>query len=261
MAVSQISSRDNPRFKALKQLATSAAAIRQTGQTVLAGAHLVQAALAAGIKPRQLLLCADAPVPAEVARIVGGLPSVPVIELAPSLFKDICQLMTPDGIAAVIDIPPAEPSQIGSDTLVLDGIQDAGNVGTMLRTAAAAGVADVVLGAGCAGAWTAKVLRAGQGAHFSLCIQENVELVPWLKACDLPRCGAVAEGGLSLYESKLESAHVWIFGSEGQGISTAVETLLTRRISIPMAMGVESLNVAAAAAICLFEARRQRLEK
>ena len=140
----------------------------------------------------------------------------------------------------------------------LDAVQDAGNVGAILRTAAAAGVADVLLGPGCAGVWTPRVLRAAQGAHFSLRLREGVELPTAVGAYPGASLAAMAGEGESIFDLNLSGDIAWIFGNEGSGIARPLADMATGRVTIPLARSTESLNVAAAAAVCLFEARRQQ---
>jgi TrmH family RNA methyltransferase len=140
-------------------------------------------------------------------------------------------------------------------------VQDAGNVGAILRTAAAAGVPHVVLGKGCAGAWLPRVLRAGQGAHFSLRIREGIDLPAWLAerpAVAAHSIATVARDGTEIYRTDLRGPAAWLLGNEGAGLSPHLIQMAGRRITIPLATDTESLNVAAAAAVCLFEAVRQR---
>jgi TrmH family RNA methyltransferase len=145
--------------------------------------------------------------------------------------------------------------------LLLDAVQDAGNVGAILRTAAAAGVRNVLLGPGCAGAWTPRVLRGGQGAHFSLAIREQVDLAAALAAGSAQSVATVARGGRNLYELDLRGPIHWLVGNEGAGLSAELVAVAQLHATIPLAAGTESLNVAAATAVCLFEANRQRCAK
>ena len=145
--------------------------------------------------------------------------------------------------------------------LLLDGVQDPGNVGSMLRSAAAAGVAQVLLSKHCAFAWSPKVLRAGQGAHFCLDIHEDVDLPAWAatyRATGVQIVAAVAAGGTSLFAAPLAGRVALAIGNEGAGLSAELAAQATLRVTIPMPGGVESLNAAAAAAVCLFECVRQR---
>ena len=143
--------------------------------------------------------------------------------------------------------------------MILDRIQDAGNVGSILRSAAAAGFTQVIALTGCAHLWSSKVLRAGMGAHQLLDLYEGWSNQQVLSAVTAPLLAAVAGAEQDLYSSKKELLHpvAWVMGSEGQGVS---EDLMAqaKAVSIPIDPRVESLNVSTAAAICLFETMRVR---
>ncbi|MCX7155499.1 MAG: RNA methyltransferase [Rhodocyclales bacterium] len=250
-----ITSRDNPSFKVLRAVVDDP---RRQGRAWLDGIHLVTTCLARGVGVRQLLVSESGQRNAEIAALLQAAAGVDCVILRDSLFREISGLGSPTGVAAVIDIPPAPAGGIAGDAVLLDAVQDAGNVGAILRTAAAAGVRDVLLGPGCAGAWSPRVLRAGQGAHFSLEIREQVDLVAALAACPAISIATVARGGASLYESDLTGPILWLVGNEGAGLSPDLVAAAKVRITIPLASGTESLNVAAATAVCLFEASRQR---
>ena len=254
-----IASRDNAGFKALRSLAQDHRSQRDTGRTVIEGPHLLTACLDHGGVPELLAVSESAVDKPEVAALLARAAASETIVLRDVLFREISELATPVGILARIAIP-AEPATFPvGDCLLLDAVQDAGNVGTLLRTAAAAGVHDVLLGTGCAGAWTPRVLRAGQGVHFALRIRERVALSAFLHAYPGCSVAAAAHRGTSLYELDLRAPLAWLFGNEGVGIDPALLATTRQRATIPLADGSESLNVAAAAAICLFEMRRQRV--
>ena len=254
-----IASADNPTFRRLRALVDEPREVKLQGRTVLVGAHLVEACLAAGYPLRQLLLADAGDQSSEVASLRRAAGGVPVLRFAAGLFKTLTGMPSAAALAAEIDVPQGAALPAGEDIVALDAVQDAGNLGTILRTVAAAGIRHVALGTGCAGAWSGKVLRAGQGAHFALDIRESVSLATWLPERKLPVFGAVAGGDASVYALDLRRPHAWVFGSEGQGHGDAVRACLDRAVTIPLAMGIESLNVATAAAVCLFEARRQRI--
>jgi TrmH family RNA methyltransferase len=164
-------------------------------------------------------------------------------------------------VIAVIDTPTAPAPPRADFCLLIDDVQDPGNVGSMLRTAAAAGVTHVLLSKGSAFAWSPKVLRAGQGAHFCVAIHEDVDLPAWAgahRASGGEVVATVATGGESVYNAPLDGRVAVAIGNEGSGLSPSLLAQATQRITIPMAKGVESLNAAAAAAIVLFECVRQR---
>lgn len=253
-----ITSRDNPTFKSLRALIGSARRQREAGYTVLEGAHLASAALDHGVSPDLVVVSEGALTDAEVAGLLMRLCTVETLCLSDVLFRSLSELATPPGILVRIAVPPEPTLPVVDDCLLLDAVQDAGNVGALLRTAAAAGVRDVLLGPGCAGAWTVRVLRAAQGAHFGLRIRERVDLATFLKSYPGQSLAAVAHEGQSLYSLDLRPPIAWLFGNEGAGIAPALLAAARRRVTIPLAAGSESLNVAAAAAVCLFEMRRQR---
>lgn len=260
-----IASRDNPALKALRALLGDARRQRDEGRTVLEGPHLVAAALDHGALPDLVAVSESALAHAEVAGLLARLGAVETLCLPDPLFRGLSELATPLGILARIAvpasghcIPPVPTFPPTGDCLLLDAIQDAGNVGTLLRTAAAAGVQNVLLGPGCAGAWTPRVLRAAQGAHFGLSIREQVDLASFLATYPGQSVATVVSAETSLYALDCRLPTAWLFGNEGQGVTAALIAAASQRVTIPLAPGNESLNVAAAAAICLFEMRRQR---
>lgn len=252
----RISSRDNPAVSALRAIVDEP---RRCGLALIDGIHLVSAALESGAVVRQVLLSDSGLRRFEIAALLQNIPDVEQLNLSDGLFRDLTGVATPAGIAAVIEIPAACTSDPTGDAVLLDAVQDAGNVGTILRTVAAAGVRDVLLGPGCAGAWSARVLRAGQGAHFALRLREQVDLAAVVGESAAQSIATVADGGISLYDIDLRAPVLWLVGNEGAGLSAPLRALARVCATIPVAEGVESLNVASATAICLFEARRQRM--
>jgi TrmH family RNA methyltransferase len=253
----RISSRDNSSFKALRALAEDPRRLRQAW---VDGIHLVSTCFVRHIAVRQLLVSEGGLQHPEIADLLQRAAGLDCVILRDSLFRELSGVITPTGIAAVIDIPQPPLGALAGDAVLLDAVQDAGNVGAILRTAAAAGVHDVILGSGCAGAWSSRVLRAGQGAHFSLAIREQVDLPALLASCSATSIATVACDGVSLYELDLREPTLWLLGNEGAGLSPALIDAAKVRLTIPLATCTESLNVAAAAAVCLFEAKRQRCQ-
>jgi len=255
-----ISSKDNPAYKALKKLADDARQQRQQGLTLLDGIHLVAAYRDIVGAPEQMLVSEHGCEQAEIQAILESLPATETLLLRNSLFRELSGVATPTGILAVIRIPrPGNESTIRGSCIMLDAVQDAGNVGSILRTAAAAGIRDVLLGPGCASAWTPRLLRAAQGAHFDLGIREQVNLAEAMQAYSGITVAATAHQAQSLYQVDLRGDIAWLFGNEGSGITPSLETAAKYRVRIPLQPACESLNIAAAAAICLFEAVRQRM--
>lgn len=253
-----IQSRDNVFFKQLKKLAESGRERRKTGLTLLDGVHLVEAFEAARGLVETLVVAESALETDEISRLTAGRD---IVVLADSLMREIGLVDTPSGLLAVVAQPKSRAAvDLENDAVLLDGVQDPGNVGTLLRTAAAAGVRQVLLSSACAAAWSPKVLRAGQGAHFVLDIVEDADLVATVRDYRGTVAVTCLDGAVSLYEARWQTPLAWIFGAEGQGVSPELIAAADLRIKIPMPGAVESLNVGAAAAICLFEALRRRLD-
>lgn len=178
------------------------------------------------------------------------------------VFAELAALPAGVGIIAVVDTPGGAAEGRSDFCLLLEDVQDPGNVGTMLRTAAAAGVTRVVLSKHCAFAWSPKVLRAGQGAHFLLAIEEDVDLVAWIRdftATEGRVVAAVAANGASLFGCELGRRIAIAIGNEGAGLSAPLLDVASVRVTIPSPGGMASLNASAAAAVCLFECVRQRV--
>jgi TrmH family RNA methyltransferase len=255
-----ITSAANATFRGWLRLAEHPREARAQGRALAEGLHLAQAALDASIAIEAVLL-RHGPASPQVARLAeaalaGGAAGY---ELAASLYDRLSPVEHGVGLMLVTTLPQHPlPAKAQRDMLYLDGLQDPGNVGTVLRTAAAAGVQDVLAGPATAALWAPKTLRAGQGAQFRLRLHEQVAAgsLPGLLAGEW--IGADAGGGEPLWSIALPAGPVgWIFGGEGAGLSEAARAVCRRRVSIPIDAAVESLNVAAAAAVCLFERRRR----
>lgn len=256
MTAKHITSRDNPYFKSLRKLAESARERRKAGKTLLDGEHLIAACAATGQLPEALLLSQGASATPAINALLAKLKDVPVIELAPGLFGELSPVRTPTGIMALIDIPQVRPTG-QAFCILLEDIQDPGNLGSILRTAAAAGVQTAYLSAHCADAWSPKVLRAGMGAHFVLAIQEHADLLQVGQQLPGDLVAASLQADLSLFELDLTGQVAFAIGNEGAGLSPALASMARQKVTIPMPGAVESLNAAAAAAICCFERVRQ----
>ena len=244
-----IRSRDNPRVKRWAKLLQDSSTRRREASLVIEGPHLLSEALAAGIELRALMVSESGLQQREIADLVRG--REPVV-LGDGLFRNMSDADTPVGVAAEIGIPQTSPD--GEKPVVfLEGVQDPGNVGAILRSAAAFGIGEVVLDRACADVWSPKVLRAGMGAHFKLALHSTPDLGRALEVFRGTTLCTVATKGEDLRQASLPGRLGWIFGAEGKGVSAATADRARRRIAIPMAPGSESLNVAAAAAICLYE--------
>lgn len=254
MPLKHITSKDNPFYRALLELADDRQARRERGQTLLDGEHLLEEALKAGLRPGLLILVEDL---AATSPWQDRLPDIPTVILSGALLRKLSPVATPTGIMAVLDIPkPAAGTHTAPFIMMLDAIQDPGNLGALLRIAAAAGVGAVYLSKGCADAWSPKALRGGQGAQFRLDIHEEVDLLAVGQAFPGRLHAAVPRAPRSLYGLDLTGPTGFVFGNEGAGLDASL-TQAAQAFSIPMPGDMESLNVAAAAAVCLFERVRQ----
>ncbi|MEQ1589356.1 MAG: RNA methyltransferase [Gallionella sp.] len=255
-----IQSRDNPFFKELLKLTSSARQRGKSNQTLLDGAHLLAACLDAGVAPLHILLNGNALQDAEIEALTERAGGVLVTQLDSKLFSELSELKTPTGVLTLIAVP--QPDATISDNrlaLLLEDIQDPGNLGSILRSAAAAGCDAVFLSQGCTDAWSPKVLRAAMGGHFALHIYEHQNLPDVARQFNGTLLATSLQTTYSLYDSDLTGKVkvALMMGNEGAGLSDELLNLATQKISIPMSGKVESLNVAAATAICLFEVAHQ----
>ena len=257
-AVKQVTSADNAAYKALRRLIQSSQARRESGQSVLDGAHLVAAYLERMGPPRRLIVSRSGQDNAEIRALLARAPGVATLVLRDALFEGLSSVVTPTGILAVVETPrsAALPSDLGV-CVMLEAVQDPGNLGSVLRSCAAAGIRDVLLSRETVNAWSPRVLRAAMGAHFYLDIHERVDLAAVAKGYSGTLVATRQDAAQSLYDADLTGRIAFLFGNEGAGLSDSLLRAAGRIVAIPMPGGTESLNVAAAAAVCLFERVRQ----
>jgi TrmH family RNA methyltransferase len=229
--VSVLTSKDNPKVKRWIKLATDGRFRRSEKRALIEGPHLIQAAQQHGLKLLAVIATETA----------DGLNPILVSR---GVLRAITDTDTPQGIVAEIEIPSIEAK---GSTVFLEGIQDPSNVGAILRSAAAFGVGRVVLDQACADPWSPRALRAGMGGHFALGIEETKDLGADLEAFHGRLAVTVPRGGVAP-----TAVDGWVFGAEGRGVSEAILGRASLKVTIPMSPGTESLNVAAAAAICLY---------
>jgi TrmH family RNA methyltransferase len=242
-----IQSAANPQLKALRKLAQDSTGYRKAGQVWLEGDHLCRAALARGLTPELLVFCQS-----NWLRVQAEWSSLAIksIVIPDALFAGISTLESPGGMGCVLGLPPPAELQPGAATVVLDRVQDAGNVGSILRSAAAFGFQQILALKGTAALWSPKVLRAGMGAHFGLALLEGVEPAA-LDTLTVPLVVTSSHDGQLLHQHRLPNPCAWVMGHEGQGVSDDLLQRAALRVRIAQPGGEESLNVAAAAAICL----------
>ncbi|MDK4708149.1 RNA methyltransferase [Kingella negevensis] len=256
----QIQSPQNPQIKHLSKLLAERKHRREHGQTVLEGAHLLTTYLDAGKQPERIYIPESRLTQPEIQKLLFRLPTEQVTTVSDGILKKISSLDNADDIMALINLPPQTQPE-NTDCIVLERVQDAGNVGTVLRSAAASGIRTVILGEGCADAYAPKVLRAGMGAHFLLNIHERVNLAQWRSQYShrVLATALTKQNNYSLYELDLRQPSAWLFGNEGAGVSAEMLVAATFSVKIPMLGETESLNIAMAATVCLFEQMRQRI--
>lgn len=242
-----VSSRDNPLLKELRKLSQDSTAYRKLGRFWVEGDHLCRAALVRGKQPTVALFAESfwPSVPADLAQVANKTIVVPDV-----LFNDISGLESPARMGFVFDLPLASELQPGVASVILDRVQDAGNVGSILRSAAAFGFRQVIALKGTAALWSPKVLRAGMGAHFGLQLIEGVDLAA-LDTLAVPIVVTSSHQGALIQHQRLPMPCAWALGHEGQGVGEALMVRASLSVRIGQPGGEESLNVAAAAAICL----------
>lgn len=269
-SVQLVTSRDNPLIQRLRKLGQDALAYRKLGEVWLEGDHLCSAALQRG-QAVPLAVVADSAwlgehgqassADAQAIRISQlARHAVKVVVVPEALFKGFTGLESPARLGFVLSRPASTDATggllAGVPSVVLDRLQDAGNVGSVLRSASALGVKQVVAMKGTAGLWSPKVLRAGMGAHFALHLVEQVT-PDQLAELAVPLVATSSHADHQLHQAPLPAPCAWVMGHEGQGVGPEVMALCEMTVSIPQPGGEESLNVAAAAAICLYESLRR----
>jgi TrmH family RNA methyltransferase len=250
MAEQHITARDNPLLQRIRKLNADPAAYRKQGLVWLEGDHLVSAALQRGLRLHDLVLSSSA-WDSRVDWRIWGDQAGRVAVVSDELFRGLSSLESPARIGALIETPAPAAMSEAAFSVVLDRLQDAGNVGSILRSAGAFGVVQILALKGTAALWSPKVLRAGMGAHFGLRLIEGLQ-VEDLKGLRVPLLATSSHAGLVLGQAVLPSPCAWVLGHEGQGVGAELMARCTHTVSIPQPGGEESLNVAAAAAICLF---------
>ena len=261
-----ISSRDNSFFKQLAKLAESAQQRRASALTLLDGVHLIRAYRLALGQPQNLIMSESGCQNEEVKQLLAEEREkaveneTPMTVLSDALFRAISPVKTPTGVIALIAIPAQQVFAERKEDrffVLLEAMQDPGNLGSILRSAAAAGASNIYLSEGCADAWSPKVLRAAMGAHFLIEIHEQSDLANVARDFNGKVIATSLNAKNSLYRTRLVGPVAFVFGNEGMGISDALLQATSDHIVIPMPGGTESLNAAAAAAVCFFERVRQ----
>ena len=252
-----IESRSNPLYKQLFKWQSSAG--RRDEPVLLEGVHLCEAFLALDRQPQYALFDQARIGEPQLARLIENLSDDVCCTMSASLLANLSSVDTGQGVVFVVKPATATlPDSLDGNMLWLDRVQDPGNVGTLLRTAAAAGITRVLASTGTASLWSPKVLRSGQGVHFGLRLHEHVDLLAATRSLKVPLIATTLGDATDLFDTKLPAQAAWVFGHEGQGVSQSLIDQASLRIRVEHATAVESLNITAAAAVCLFEQRRQQ---
>ncbi len=242
-----IASRDNPLLKELRKLAQGNTAYRKTGRFWVEGDHLCRAAIVRGLHP-EIAVFAHSFWPQASTQLTSAASKNVVVPDA--LFDEISALESPAKVGFVLDLPADGAMDPHAPTVILDRVQDAGNVGSILRSAAAFGFKQVLALQETAALWSPKVLRAGMGAHFGLQMVEGLEEAQLL-ALKVPLVVTSSHQGGLIQDLTLPFPCAWVMGHEGQGVRSSLLDRAQFNVRIGQPGGEESLNVAAAAAICL----------
>lgn len=255
-AVKHVTSRDNPLLVRLRKLAADPSGYRKAGEVWIEGEHLCRALVERGAPALQAVIGTTAwTAQPALAALAQKARAVAIVDDA--LLASISTLESPAPIGFVAAWPGTVAVEPGQPSVVLDRLQDAGNVGAILRSAAAFGFRQVVALKGTAALWSPKVLRAGMGAHFGLRLVESADAAA-LDALGLPLLATSSHAEATLAGTPLPWPCAWVLGHEGQGIAPDLLARCSQTLRIPQPGGEESLNVAAAAAVCLYESVRGR---
>ncbi|MBM3351032.1 MAG: RNA methyltransferase [Betaproteobacteria bacterium] len=256
MSFKHITSRDNPIFKQLKKFSDHAKERRSENKTLLDGVHLIESYMAIFGLP-DVVIIPEGKSSIEATHLMHELAEVSTVMLPTLMFSELTPVANSTGILALVKMPQLPLPEHPEFVLMLEDIQDPGNMGSILRTAAASGVEVVYLSTGCTDVWSPKALRGGQGAQFVLPVVERADLVNEIKAFD-GNCYATTMQGESLYSQNLTLPSAFLIGNEGAGLRPETIAATSKQISIPMQTdSVESLNAGVAVAVCLFERVRQ----
>jgi TrmH family RNA methyltransferase len=251
-----IQSKDNSLLKRIRGIQSGARAYSDASELWLEGEHLCSAAFDKGVELEHLV-CTQS---YRLEQLAQAYPlwlqkAKRVSILHDSLFKLISTLPSPANVGFLVSSPKVQALNPLLSSVVLDRVQDAGNVGSILRSAAAFGYQQIIALQGTAGLWSTKVLRAGMGAHFSLQLIESAS-VEDVRRLQVPLLCTSSHQGEYLHDLQLTrripAPCAWVFGHEGQGVRDELLGMATQSVKIAQPSGEESLNVAAATAICLY---------
>jgi len=258
----KITSAQNPLVKKLVQLSEKQSFRNKQKMTIIEGAHLTAEWLKCFGAPDFCVISSSSKRSEEVESIIQKCEELntETIELEAKIYSKISPVIEGVGVLFVVKIPENQSVDFCEDAIILDRVQDPGNLGTILRSAVGFGVKQIICSKGTVSAWSPKVLRAGMGAHFKLQIFENQDLSKAISKIETPIFATSLQAEKSIYDKNFTTKTAWIFGNEGAGVSLELLSKVKNQVIIPQVGQIESLNVAMAATVCLAEQARQRLK-
>ena len=258
----KITSAQNPLVKKLVQLSEKQSFRNKQKMTIIEGAHLTAEWLKCFGAPDFCVISSSSKRSEEVESIIQKCEELntETIELEAKIYSKISPVIEGVGVLFVVKIPENQSVDFCEDAIILDRVQDPGNLGTILRSAVGFGVKQIICSKGTVSAWSPKVLRAGMGAHFKLQIFENQDLNEAISKVETPIFATSLQAEKSIYDENFTTKTAWIFGNEGAGVSLDLLSKVKNQVIIPQVGEIESLNVAMAATVCLAEQARQRLK-
>ena len=258
----KITSAQNPLVKKLVQLSEKQSFRNKQKMTIIEGAHLTAEWLKCFGAPDFCVISSSSKRSEEVESIIQKCEELntETIELEAKIYSKISPVIEGVGVLFVVKIPENQSVDFCEDAIILDRVQDPGNLGTILRSAVGFGVKQIICSKGTVSAWSPKVLRAGMGAHFKLQIFENQDLNEVISKVETPIFATSLQAKKSIYDDNFTTKTAWIFGNEGAGVSLELLSKVKNQVIIPQVGEIESLNVAMAVTVCLAEQARQRLK-
>ncbi len=256
----RISSADNPTLKLARKMLRSRRERERSGKILLDGMHLISGyGERFGLSGATMLISETAVDSPEIMALVdSALTTTRILEIAPAAFAAISPVDAPTGIVALCERPTVTPSpEENPFLLLLDGVQDPGNLGSILRTAAATGVNQVLLTKTCADPWSPKSLRGGMGAQFVLPIGPGIDPFEAIIGFQGLAVATSPHSGLSLMNADLSGPVLAMFGGEGAGLNSELTARAGLTVKIPLKNDIESLNVGVAVAMFCYERLRQ----
>ncbi len=254
-----LTSRSNSRVKQLRAALGGGNARQSDGLLAIEGEHLIAEALRSGLALQTVFVEEGRAVPSGVGQ------SVEVVRLARNVFASVTDTESPQGVAALVVAPAYDlsASLAGSPLLLIAaGLQDPGNLGTLIRSAEAFGAAGIIATQGTVSAWNQKTVRASAGSVFRVPVETySTEQITALRGRGVRLLAAVAEGGVSPEQTDLRGACALMIGNEGAGLPAELLAMADARVTLRYPGGVESLNAAVAGSLLLYEASRQRAGK